>query len=180
MSFSLFTSDDEFNLMNNLINPSAAAVSMPPSGPSLSYASTGIQIPDRAFPFNGSLPELRFETPGNDVVVGEEADDHDDLFSMYIDLKKLDEEEDHRVLANGGGFVVERGDEGGEGRGGGQGRGRKRNEDQTRKRTRRIEQKKICTGYDDNGVEVLEPPRKAILDEELAELWTINPKRARR
>lgn len=152
---------------------------------------------DQIFPFEGyqtlpvSLPpELRFRD--NNVIadpakgcsasgfgdVNLEVDE--DLFSMYIDLEKLEEQQgnsgdDDSSHVNGGGFVIESGDDAAGGRRRKRKKDNKNVKNQIRK-AQRCSKEKSCS-VDDGGV--LEP-RKAILAEELAKLWVINPKRAQR
>ncbi|CDP04046.1 unnamed protein product [Coffea canephora] len=125
-------------------------------------------------PFKGSLdcawtPELTVKTFDNDddnVIVDFDIDFDDDLFSVYMDVKKLEEKENdvnvgldnHDVLQNGGGFsktaIITT---------------------QPRKQRQR-RGLKGCLVDEKRFVE----PRKAMAPEELAELWAIDPKRAKR
>lgn len=128
-------------------------------------------------------------SPPDDVVgdVGFDDDDDDDFFSAYIDVKKFEEKEadddniagppEDNLQTNGGGFVVESGGSHG-------GRGRRKRKDiskdvikatpPTKKRQSRGGQS--CLATDNEFVE----PRKAMAAGELAELWTVDPKRAKR
>lgn len=161
-----------------------------------------IHLSDQTFSFEGyqtlpvSPPELRFRSNNNDnneVIgdpgkgcsasgfrdVGLEVDE--DVFSMYIDLEKLEEQQgnaagyDDNSYVNGGGFVIESGDDAGGGRRRKRKKENKNVKNQIRK-AQRCNKEKSCS-IDDGGA--LEP-RKAILAEELAKLWVINPKRAQR
>ncbi|KAL3530976.1 hypothetical protein ACH5RR_010298 [Cinchona calisaya] len=164
---------------------------------------------DLSSPFKGSLhcgplPEFTFRTFDNDdnVIVDTDVDVDvdplkcfsssnigdigldDDIFSIYIDVKKLEEKEgenvvvghhqDHDILQKGGGFVV--------GSGGGRRKKKERSKNvikttQPRKqRQRRSGQKGCCLTNETKFVE----PRKAMAAEELAELWAVDPKRAKR
>lgn len=154
-----------------------------------------IHLFDQAFPFEGyrtlpvSPPELRFRNNdeiNNEVIsnpglgdVGVEVDE--DLFSMYIDLEKLEEQQqgnagyDDISHVNGGGFVIESGDDAGGGRKRKRKKENKNVKNQIRK-AQRCNKEKSCSADDGGALE----PRKAILAEELAKLWAINPKRAQR
>ncbi|KAL3517957.1 hypothetical protein ACH5RR_020546 [Cinchona calisaya] len=151
---------------------------------------------------HGAWPELTYKTFDNDdnVIADVDVDDSlkcfssssnvevtdagldEDLFSIYIDVNKLEEKEnnaglDNDICQNGGGFVSGSGsgDDGGRGR-------RKRKEKsnnaiQTQPRKQRQRRaKKGCLVNETRFVE----PRKAMAPEELAELWATDPKRAKR
>nr|XP_027109531.1 bZIP transcription factor 18-like [Coffea arabica] len=144
-------------------------------------------------PFKGSLdcawtPELTVKTFDNDddnVIVDFDIDFDDDLFSVYMDVKKLEEKENdvnvgldnHDVLQNGGGFVAGS-------CGGGRCRGRRKRKDKSKtaiittqpRKQRQRRGLKGCLVDEKRFVE----PRKAMAPEELAELWAIDPKRAKR
>ncbi|CAI9107150.1 OLC1v1006445C1 [Oldenlandia corymbosa var. corymbosa] len=144
---------------------------------------------------------------GGEVI--EMAADQDDLFSAYIDMKKLEdmketnninnllhassggminvhreEDNDHQ---NGGGFVVETNNGGGVRLCGGRRKKKERMNKNVmiktgptlKKRQRRSPQSCLTTAAAaaENG---FVEPRKAMAAEELAELWSIDPKRAKR
>lgn len=157
--------------------------------------------PDLSSPFKGSLhcgslPELTFRTFNNDDTVILDADsdplncfsssnvgdvgldDIDDVFSIYFDMKKLEEKEGENVvgfkngvLHKGGGFVV--------GNGGNDGGGRRKRKERGKnviKTQPRKQRQRRLVGNETRFVE----PRKAMAPEELAELWTTDHKRAKR
>lgn len=163
--------------------------------------------PDLSSPFEGSVhgawPDLTFKTFDNDdnVIVDVDVDSlkcfssssnveftdvglDDDFFSIYIDVKKLEEKEnnvglDNDILQNGGGFVA------GSGGGGGCCRGRRKRKEKSKnsiikniqqRKQRQRRGQKCCLANETRFVE----PRKAMAPEELAELWANDPKRAKR
>lgn len=172
-------------------------------------SSEELASPFKGSVHGGGLPEFTFGTShSNDVLfldvegdpldclsppaddVGDVGfdDDDDDFFSAYIDVKKFEEKEadddntagppEDNLQTDGGGFVVESGG------GSHGGRGRRKRKDiskdvikatpPTKKRQRSGGQS--CLATDNEFVE----PRKAMAADELAELWTVDPKRAKR
>ncbi|KAL0537589.1 hypothetical protein IC582_026570 [Cucumis melo] len=125
------------------------------------------------------LPEDMMDISGSDPFNGgsstaslEEIGSEDDLFSTYIDVKKLG--------GNGGGnFVDHNGNGGCEGGGGGGGGGSSEGEKTSKPRHRHSVSVDGTTSSSSMFGEIMEA-KKAMPPDKLAELWSSDPKRAKR